>query len=497
MKAFDALAILEIGNSVAEFDRDLEKYFVETETFRAVIRGDVDIVAGDKGTGKTAIYRVLTKSYRSYPDLENVEIVSAFNVQGSPVFQRLTTQPVLSEGAYQTIWKAYILSLVGNWLVDIYGPTFNEEIKHLKNTLDHLDLSAADVSPETVFGNLMGLVRRLSTPSAAGVHFEFRESGLPVIYPKVEFGGQLEEKSIIYSDDFLSHLDAAIASTGMHIWVALDRLDEAFIGYPGMELPALRALLRSYLDLLGLKNLKLKLFVRKDLFRRITRGGFVNLTHVNAKKIEIVWDEADLLNMLCRRLRQSDAFLRILPQRDLGDEELFDCVFPEQVDQGKRKSTTFRWIMSRIRDGNDIKPPRNLIDIANKAREAQLRREARSAREIEIGADPIVEADSIKQSLRQLSEQRVQDTLLAEAGDLADDIAEFREGKSEHNAESIREVLRERGDVRAKIQGLLDLGFLEQFGQNFKIPMLYRDGLKITQGKAFATDGKGDEEEDE
>ena len=57
----DVLRALDLGNSVAEFDESLEKYFVENEAFRAVVDGKADIVAGDKGTGKTALYRILQR----------------------------------------------------------------------------------------------------------------------------------------------------------------------------------------------------------------------------------------------------------------------------------------------------------------------------------------------------------------------------------------------------------------------------------------------------
>jgi hypothetical protein len=46
---------LDLGNSVAEHDEALERYFVETETFRSLISDKGDIIAGDKGTGKTAL----------------------------------------------------------------------------------------------------------------------------------------------------------------------------------------------------------------------------------------------------------------------------------------------------------------------------------------------------------------------------------------------------------------------------------------------------------
>jgi ABC-type amino acid transport substrate-binding protein len=83
----ELLPKLDLGASVAEFDDALEKYFVETDTFRALVDDRVDIVAGDKGTGKTAIYRILQKRFGKLAKLQNVEVVPAFNPTGNPVFQ--------------------------------------------------------------------------------------------------------------------------------------------------------------------------------------------------------------------------------------------------------------------------------------------------------------------------------------------------------------------------------------------------------------------------
>ena len=77
---------LDLGKSVAEFDEDLEQYFVETNTFRELIQDRVDIIAGDKGTGKTAIYRFIQKKYADYPELEGVNMLAAFNPSGNPIF---------------------------------------------------------------------------------------------------------------------------------------------------------------------------------------------------------------------------------------------------------------------------------------------------------------------------------------------------------------------------------------------------------------------------
>lgn len=99
----------------------------------------------------------------------------------------------------------------------------------------------------------------------------------------------------------------------------------------------------------------------------------------------------------------------------------------------------------------------------------------------------LIESDAIKNALRRLSIERVEDTLLAEASkDMARLIEAFRDGKVEHNDETIANLFSVDIDTaNGFAKSLMDIGFLEQVGRSYKIPMLYRDGLNVTQGKAF------------
>lgn len=237
--------------------------------------------------------------------------------------------------------------------------------------------------------------------------------------------------------------------------------------------------------------------MRKDLFRRIIAGGFVNLTHVNARKIEIVWDEEDLFDLLFRRMQENRQFLEDLEVGDGTAEEVFDAVFPGQVDPGERKPKTWPWMMTRIRDGNGIRPPRNLIDLVKKAQEEQLRREERAGTEYEP-EHAVIGSEALKKGLARLSTERVNDTLLAEAGEqYALWIERFRDGRAEHNQETIATTLsRPTDELGEPLRILQDLGFLEPVGATYKVPMLYRAGLNISQGKAFAPqDAPLDEDE--
>jgi hypothetical protein len=347
-------------------------------------------------------------------------------------------------------------------------------------------------------------VRPLFSWKSAEIGYTITPEGIQTFKPKIEFskeeesGANREPERQVPINSAFRLLDKCLREAGLSIWIAVDRLDEAFQGAPAVEIPALRALFRVYLDLLEFSRLRLKLFVRRDLFRRITAGGFVNLTHVNARKFEVIWDEEDLLSLLCRRIRKNVDFCRhIFVDESTTDKELFDRLFPQQVDYGKRKPKTWTWIMRRIRDGKDVKPPRNLIDLVIMSQQAQLRSEDRAIRDYEK-TNPIFEPDALRRALRQLSEQRVNDTLMAEAGIYASVIERFRDGKAEHNEASLAQVLGlvDEEGVRAEIRPLVDIGFLEEIKGSYKIPSLYRDGLQITQGKAF-TDSTEPEDEDE
>lgn len=500
------LQALRLGSSVAEHDEALVRYFVETETFRRLVNDGGDIIAGDKGTGKTALYRILKERYRERPELADVEVIPAFNPQGTPVFQRLLETDALNELQYIGVWKAYFLSLAGNWILGIYGePDWTESMRHLDQLLTATELRSADDSASTIFSKIANLVKRIFRPKSIEGSATFTETGLPIVTAKVDFldDSKLEHEGghrYVRYDDALSLLNAVLQELDLKVWLILDRLDEAFQSRPSHETPALRALLRTYLDLQDLRQVRCKLFIRRDLFRRIIRGGFVNLTHINARKIEILWDTEDLFELLSRRVKDSQEFSELTGLHESADAaEVFRTLFPDQVDQGNRKPVTWNWMMQRIRDGNNVRPPRNLIDLVTRAQDSQLREEDRSPRSFEVGT-PLIGSEALKRGLDSLSETRVEDTLLAEAGaEAAELIERFRDGKAEHNTASLLGLLGETYAADAK--SLEQLGFLEPVGSNWKIPMLYRFGMRVTQGRAYgvpsaSTPGTEDEDED-
>ena len=60
MDKLELLKSISFGARVAEEEiTELAKYFVETDQWSRMINGEIDIVRGDKGAGKSAIYSLL------------------------------------------------------------------------------------------------------------------------------------------------------------------------------------------------------------------------------------------------------------------------------------------------------------------------------------------------------------------------------------------------------------------------------------------------------
>jgi hypothetical protein len=65
MNTIGLLRMLDIGNSVAEFDEGLSRYFVKTQIYSDFVSDKYDVVKGEKGVGKTAIYKVVKEQQAS------------------------------------------------------------------------------------------------------------------------------------------------------------------------------------------------------------------------------------------------------------------------------------------------------------------------------------------------------------------------------------------------------------------------------------------------
>ena len=107
---------------------------------------------------------------------------------------------------------------------------------------------------------------------------------------------------------------------------------------------------------------------------------------------------------------------------------------------------------------------RNLIDLVNNSKTAQLRAEDRKARDY-IQGEALIVPESLRLGLQALSKSRVFDTLIAESQTYSQYIENFRDSYSEHNRHSLKDVLKLEGaQLDSVIKELVDLARLSPNG---------------------------------
>lgn len=494
MNKRDVLTELTFGQRIAEDEADaLGSYFVETDQWRKVISGEADVVYGPKGSGKSALYSLL-RFRRDELRQRGVVPAAGENVRGAPVFEDLVADPPASEEQFRTLWKLYFLSMIGA-AVSILK-TGGERAEGLLRILrgDGL-VTEEDWSLRRMLRAALDYARRIE-----GLVGEVKLN--PVTGQPEGLGGKIlirepssEQRKLGYvsADELLGDADGILSELGLNFWIVLDRLDVAFADSPDLEANALRALFRVYRDLAGFGNIALKIFLRDDIWARITEAGFREASHIT-RSITITWDSRALLHLVIRRALYNEAvrdFYAIDAPAVLGSfeeqERLFYRIFPPQVDPGARKPSTLDWMLTRTADGTRQTAPRELIHLLSSARDQQLK-------SLEMGApeppgEALFERNSLKAALPDVSKARFEQTLCAEHPKLKPLLLSLDGEKTQQTPQSLAKIWRvSDSHAMANAEKLAEVGFFERRGTKeapiYRVPFLYRDALNLVQGPA-------------
>ncbi len=469
-----------------------ESYFVETPFWKKILRGDIDIIYGPKGSGKSAVYFLLLKK-RAELRNRKIALIAGENPRGTTAFRDLATDPPASETEFIGIWKLYIAALVGKSLQEMKAS--GESFRRLKSLLTEAGL----LTPATLEATLRAVRKFIRSWINIGIEAEIKIdpiTGMPLgVEGRIAPGSDEPTQSSvpISLDALVSLANDALAQADITAWMLLDRLDIAFADSRELEENALRALFKVYLDLRRVDNLELKIFLRDDIWRRITSVGFREASHIT-RHLTIEWDARSLLHLIVKRAIQNSSIQKFYssgPDEVLLSHEsqkaFFYNLFPEQVEKGERRPTTFDWILSRTRDGTKSTAPRELIHLLNNSTQKQLN-------VLEIGGyEPegknLVAGAAFKEALPEVSQVRLTQTLYAEYPSLKLTIEKLRGEKTSQTISTLAVILGVTSpEAHATANELVSVGFFEERGDKqspeFWVPFLYRDALNMIQGSA-------------
>lgn len=491
----EILRHLEIGERVAEEEVErLEKYFVETDQWRQMDAGKVDVVYGPKGSGKSALYTLLNKRENEFFD-RGILLAAGENVRGATVFRSMVTDPPPSELAFQSLWKLYCLTLIANTLRSY--DVREGKASQLIASLVEAGLLPTSTTISAIFKSVTAYLRNWLSRDAKSVTYELSvdaATGTPTVSRKTEFADQTEQQNLneIPVDELLDMANSALEAAGLKLWLLFDRLDVAFADSANLERNALRALFRTYNDMKSYSNISLKIFVRDDIWRRITEGGFTEASHIT-RSLTISWSPESLLNLIVLRLLSNQPIIDYcgvdadaVRSDYAAQKNLFYSLVPDKIDSGKNPKT-FEWMVSRTTDGTEQPAPRELIHLLSTVRKLQILRFERGAAEVE--ETQIFERAPFKEALTEVSKVRYEQTLLAEYPALRDYLNQLEGEKCEQTPESLAKLWNVPIEEASRIaKQLSEVGFFYVIGDkanpSFWAAFLYRPALNLVQGKA-------------
>lgn len=488
---------ITFGESVAELEaQKLKDYFLKTEFWKLIRNGKNDIVYGAKGAGKSALYTSITNDVDSLFD-EGILVSIAENPTGNTAFSTLKNDPPTTETEFVRLWKLYFLVITAQ-MFEEYGINDKHSIK-VREILTDCNLIPAQNKLSSLLKVCFDFMRSFGNGKEVSTTAEF--DPITGMYSGQKFSLSFGEptksdfnKGLIPIEFAYDLLQKSLIENKVKLWIIIDRLDVAFIESVELETNALRALFKTYLGLSQFNEIKIKVFLRDDIWQRITSDGFREASHIT-KFQNLLWSKESLLNLIIRRVLDNTELVQrfnlnkdeILSDID-NQVQLFYRIFPRQIDPGSKKPATLDWILSRTKDGKGINAPRELIQLFTHARTIESKKLENGINE--LVDDQIISRQSFKEAINDVSKQRLEQTIYAEFPDIKEQIELLRGDKAEHSLTTLMSKWSlDRLNTLNVAKKLISIGFFEQRGEvtnpKYKIPFMYRPYLEITQG--FAT----------
>jgi hypothetical protein len=388
---------------------------VETVVWKDVWDGRVHSVYGAKGSGKSAIYANL-KARDQELRRRNIILIPAENPTGNPVFQDLPDDENLeNEDVFVNLWALYFLTLIAARLREQHLAK-DADSRETIQTLEQLQLL-----PPNTGASLGEFLHRALTYVLASVS----EFGVKALLPPVQVYLVFRppkpaeaKEGAVFINAFYERLGRALRRHHSKVWLAIDRLDVAFVSNPEREGRALRALFRTAMMLRSANfSTELKIFMRTDVWDRITQQRLPEASAI--ERAELAWSEDGIMDLITRRLLANRRLCRefkvnekqVLSSIKLRSE-LFHQVFTPTMDSPGGTKPTFQWLLSQLRDGTGNIAPRDAILFLKAARQVQLVRHQYGT--ADATGSQLFDRETLVVAMAEVSRARLEQTLYAE-----------------------------------------------------------------------------------
>jgi len=530
MEAHELLNGMNFGRVDAETDSRFDSCFIGTEMLRHILQPQHSLVLGSKGSGKSAAFRLLSKDRSRVDslltkDYEELFFIPVYGQQTDDDLPGLEFQDLhfSSIDDFRNFWLMYIglksaATLSHNdRLAEIVAASKSKELKRgfkaIKNVVRDMGISRDP-------GSLSKLKFKIKNMTRPRMNAEVLESDAFNRLLSVEF----PHRTGMSVKALLDTIDMVLEEANCVAWVLLDKLDLLFID----DFEKLKSAITALVQILvehgnRFKNTQFKIFLRNDIYRQLR---IVNKSHLVTYTQEMKWKEHLLMKLLVSRAIADDnvrewvsnalgeqiEVSHVIQGDDAFVQKVYYQIFePSLNSNGNGNGNdsvpavpfTHIWMLKHLTDGMGHIYPRELIHLGNIAVEKQRDMNRAAGKH---ASTRLISSAALREAFADVSVYRCDTYLYSEFPHLAAHFDLFRgsDKATFHRSElyDLFAKLEPNGDEG--IRSIYDAGLITPMGRTvdssmeFKVPLLYRIGLGITQrGSRIRAGGKTKNEEAE
>ncbi len=454
---------LKFGSEEAERDELLGSSYVSHVDVRDIIDRGRTIIIGDRGSGKSALFRRLSEQQVSIDD-RPVRFFAIADL--SAALHRVV--PSDSWHDVEALRAAFLVVLAAE-IAEAVPSTASRETRSSGSDLRRALGFPVD-RPRLWRRLLLSIVRPF-----VGATLKFT-IGPVSLESKLGSGSGRLGRGAIDVEAFLREVDGILSSSSQRIVVLVDRIDEVSKYDRSKQEAIVQSLLQVESRASSLQNVRLILFLRTDLFELY---DIQEKNKLVSRMLVLKWSPEQWLEILIRRLYASPV-LEWLTERILLADVHADLIgafgtevlFPKLIEDKPINN----WLLDSLRNGNGDISPRLAVLFLHLARDASPK-----PGDV-VTSFPLFSVESCKRAMTMLSDlaysEVVNDFQVSRAF-----VLNCRAGKLQSfslaEVEGLFDPL--EGAISEQIRLLERLGFLERVvrGSNaqsrffFKIPRLY------------------------
>ncbi|QSF46521.1 SIR2 family NAD-dependent protein deacylase [Paenibacillus tianjinensis] len=329
------------GNDSGENDHNLHSYFINTEEYNRIKNGNIFLVSGKRGTGKSSIAKMLKADKPNSCMIIRPDYLQIDNIRE----QAKTIPNEIFRNKLSKIWLNTIYALM---VKNLISQTQESELFSKENLSSFYDFTALNSQDQSFVGTFVSFLKLLTTEQNLSYQSKSK-------FENVHFN-QIDKELAQFPE-----------LKDNHIFILFDNLDDDYDLDPDFTILLVNSLIKASMHIVRESTIvKPIIFLREDILSIIAKKENSFISQMRGNVVELRWNKHKLLEVLNTRI--CHFFTKKHPPKHLlHDPKYYLCkIYPEEYTYiGKNDNKVSKPIGDYLIERSLLRP-RELIHFCRK-----------------------------------------------------------------------------------------------------------------------------------